>query len=523
MNEAAAAGDERAWLPEFISVQIPSWSARPELSGRRRVGVLAVCCSAVFMVGLDNASVNVAVPSIGRQLHASVAGQQWTIAAYTITLASLMLLSGSLGDRIGRRAVFQAGLATFALGSWLCSLAPSLGWLVAFRVLQGAGGSMLNPVAMSIIASTFPERAVRARAIGVWGAVLGLGIALGPVLGGELVNWAGWRGIFWVNIPASLAAIVLTAMLVPESKTPQARRLDPAGQILVIVMLAALTYAIIEGPVAGWRSTRICGLFLLAAATLVTLAGYEWHHAEPLINPRFFRSAPFTGAVLIAICSYAALGGFLFLSSLYQQDVRGLSALDSGLRLLPAGLGLAACAPAGGWIVARHGTRIPLIIAGTALTLSSAALSRLTGTSPVSDDAISYAIFGIGCGMLNTAITSTAVSGMPSAQAGVASGISSASRQVGLSLGVAITGSVLSSGPHTPAGPGLTAASHTAWWLLTVCGYIVLILGTVTTTQRTPTLGKPDSGAMRSPRKRRTSQPGVRGSDVRDEARLGSA
>jgi len=179
-------------LPEFIAVQIPPWSARPELSRRRRLGILAVCCSAVFMVGLDNTVVNVAVPSIGRQLNASVAGQQWTIAAYTIVLASLMLLAGALGDRIGRRTVFQAGLATFTLGSWLCSLAPSLGWLVAFRVLQGVGGSMLNPVAMSIIACTFTDRAERARAIGVWGSVLGLSMALGPVLGGGLVSSVGW-------------------------------------------------------------------------------------------------------------------------------------------------------------------------------------------------------------------------------------------------------------------------------------------------------------------------------------------
>ena len=221
MNLAGSGLADGVRLPEFIAVQIPPWSARPELGRRRRMGVLAVCCSAVFMVGLDNTAVNVAVPSIGRQLHASVAGEQWTIAAYTIVLASLMLLAGAMGDRIGRRTVFQAGLATFILGSWLCSLAPGLGWLVAFRVLQAVGGSMLNPVAMSIITSTFTDRAERARAIGVWGAVLGLSMALGPVLGGGLVSSVGWRGIFWANIPVGLAAIVLTAMLVPESRTPR--------------------------------------------------------------------------------------------------------------------------------------------------------------------------------------------------------------------------------------------------------------------------------------------------------------
>jgi EmrB/QacA subfamily drug resistance transporter len=477
MSLAGSGPADGVGLPEFIAVQIPPWSARAEISRRRRMGVLAVCCSAVFMVGLDNTAVNVAVPSIGRQLHASVAGEQWTIAAYTIVLASLMLLAGAMGDRIGRRTVFQAGLATFILGSWLCSLAPSLGWLVAFRVLQAVGGSMLNPVAMSIITSTFTDRAERARAIGVWGAMLGLSMALGPVLGGGLVSSVGWRGIFWINVPIGLAAVVFSAMLVPESRTARPRRPDPVGQILVIAALGALTYAIIEAPVVGWHSARIWGLFALAAVALVTLAGYESRRAEPLIDPRFFRSVPFSGAVLTAICSYAALGGFLFLSPMYLQDVRGLSPLSAGLLLLPAGVALAVCAPVGGAIVARRGTRIPLLIAGAALTLSSAALSRLTSVSPGTSVELSFELFGIGAGMVNTAITSTAVAGMPAAQAGVASGISSASRQVGLSLGVAITGSVLNSGLHGPVRAGFIGASHAGWGLLSGCGYLVLLLG----------------------------------------------
>jgi len=481
MDLAGSGPAEGVRLPEFIAVQLPPWSARPELSRRRRMGVLVACCSAVFMVGLDNTAVNVAVPSIGRQLHASVAGEQWTIAAYTIVLASLMMLAGAMGDRIGRRTVFQGGLATFILGSWLCSVAPSLGWLVAFRVLQAVGGSMLNPVAMSIITSTFTDRAERARAIGVWGAVLGLSMALGPVLGGALVSSVGWRGIFWANIPVGLAAIVLIAMLVPESRTPRPRRPDPVGQILVIVLLGALTYAIIEAPVVGWHSTRIFGLLTVATGALGTLVGYESRRAEPLIDPRFFRSVPFSGAVLTAICSYAALGGFLFLSPMYLQDVRGLSALNAGLLLLPAGAALAVCAPVGGLIVARRGTRIPLLIAGAALTLSSVALSRLTSVSPGFGVELSYELFGIGSGMVNTAITSTAVAGMPPSQAGVASGISSASRQVGLALGVAITGSVLNSGLHGPVRAGFIGASNAGWWVLAGCGCLVLLLGFVTT------------------------------------------
>src|ERR1700727_3113551 len=226
------------------------------LSRRRRFLVLAVCCLSLFIVGLDSTIVNVALPSIGRELHASVSGLQWTIDASLLVLASLLMLSGSTADRVGRRRTFQAGLAVFTLGSLLCSVAPGLGWLIAFRMLQAVGGSMLNPVAMSIITNTFTERAERAKAIGVWGGVFGLSMAMGPVVGGALVDSVGWRGVFWVNIPVGIAAILFTALFVPESKAARARRPDPIGQVLIIAMLGSLTYGIIEGPSYGWDSAR---------------------------------------------------------------------------------------------------------------------------------------------------------------------------------------------------------------------------------------------------------------------------
>src|SRR5580658_7018017 len=227
-----------------------------DLTQRRRLLVLAICCMSLFIVGLDVTVVNVALPSIGRELHAGVSGLQWTIDAYTLVLASLLMLAGSTADRIGRRRTFQTGLAVFSLGSLLCSVAPGLGWLVAFRMVQAVGGSMLNPVAMSIITNTFIEPKARAKAIGVWGGVFGLSMALGPLLGGALVDAVDWRGVFWVNIPVGIAALVLTALFVPESKAPRPRRLDPFGQVLVIVLLASLTYAVIEGPTYGWGSVR---------------------------------------------------------------------------------------------------------------------------------------------------------------------------------------------------------------------------------------------------------------------------
>jgi EmrB/QacA subfamily drug resistance transporter len=468
-------------LPEFITTQIPRWSVLPEISRARRRLVLGVCCMGLFMAGVDNTIVNVALPSIRDQLHASVSELQWTVAGYTIVLASLMMVAGAAADRFGRRTVLQAGLAVFTLGSWLCSLAPGLGWLIAFRVIQAIGGSMLNPVAVSIISHTFADGAERSRAIGVWGGMFGWSMALGPALGGLLVGLSGWRSIFWANIPVGLAAIVLTAVFVPESRAPRPRRPDPVGQLMVTVMLGSLTYAIIEGPVDGWRSARITGLFALAAVALVTAAAYESRRREPFIDPRFFRSVPFAGAVLTAICLFAALGGFLFITTLYLQDVRGLSPMVAGLWLFPAAIGVSVCAPLSGWIIARRGARVPLLIAGAALTLASAALSRASGVSSDGFLVAAYELFGAGFGMVNAAITNIALSGMPRGQSGVAGGISSASRQVGQSLGVAIVGAMITVGLRGPMQSGFTQASRPGWWLLAGCGYLILILGFITT------------------------------------------
>jgi EmrB/QacA subfamily drug resistance transporter len=435
----------------------------------------------LFIVGLDSTIVNVALPSIGRELHSSVSGLQWTIDAYTLVLASLLMLSGSTADRIGRRRTFQAGLAVFTAGSLLCSLAPSLGWLIAFRMVQAVGGSMLNPVAMSIITNTFTDQRERARAIGVWGAVFGLSMALGPVAGGALVDSVGWRGIFWVNIPIGIAAIVLCALFVPESKADRARRPDPVGQVLLIVLLASLTFAIIEGPSRGWGSPLIAGLFGLAAVALAGFVPYELRRTEPLLNPRFFGSAPFAGATVTAVIAFAALGGFLFLNTLYLQDVRGFSALTAGLYLLPMAATMAACAVLSGRLVAARGARIPLVVSGLGFIAGGILLSMITDHSSPGFLLPSYVIFGVGIGLVNAPITNSAVSGMPRQQAGVAAGVASTSRQVGTSLGVAVMGSVLSGNLHGGMRAGFVDASRPGWWIVAACGAVTLILGFVTT------------------------------------------
>ncbi|MFH8571279.1 MFS transporter [Streptomyces sp. NPDC017993] len=454
----------------------------PELSHRRRLLVLAICCMSLLIVSLDNTILNVALPSMQRELHASVSGMQWTIDAYTLVLASLLMLSGSTADRLGRRRIFLIGLVVFALGSLLCSLAADLQWLVVFRMVQAVGGSMLNPVAMSIITNTFTEPRERARAIGIWGGVVGISMAAGPVIGGLLVQTAGWRSIFWLNVPIAALALFLTLRYVPESRAPAPRRVDPVGQLLVITLLGSLTYAIIEAPEAGWHSPQILGFALLALASLAGLLGYERRRREPLIDLRFFHSAPFSGATAIAVCAFASLGGFLFMNTLYLQNVRGLSALDAGLYMLPMASMTLVFAPLSGRLVGSRGPRLSLLLAGIMMALSGVLFAAFDAESSTALLFTGYVLFGIGFGLVNAPITNTAVSGMPRAQAGVAAAVASTSRQVGQTLGVAVIGAVLASGAHDAASDAaFTAAARPAWWIITGCGAAVLALGALTT------------------------------------------
>jgi len=447
---------------------------------RGRLIVLATCCLSLLIVGLDTTIVNVALPSIHHQLHASVSGLQWTIDAYTLVLASLLMLAGSTGDRLGRRRVFQIGLVVFSLGSLLCGLAPSLGALIAARVLQAIGGSMLNPVAMSIVRNVFEDPRERAQAIGIWGAVFGLSMALGPVVGGALVDASSWRAVFFVNVPVGLVAMLLAARYVPESRAEHPRRLDPVGQLLIIAGLGALTFAIIDGPRAGWTSAQTLGVFAFAALCLTTLIPYELRRREPLLEVRFFASAPLSGASAIAVLAFAGIGGFLFLNTLYLQNVRGFSPLHAGLELLPMAAMIFLCAPLSGRIVGRQGPRGPMLVAAAALVVASLMLTRLSPTTAVPYLLVSYVLFGIGNGLINPPITNTAVTGMPAAQAGVASAVASTSRQVGMTLGVAVIGAIAGGGVAGHIGRGFAAHTHSGWWILVGLGAAIGVLAGLT-------------------------------------------
>ena len=484
----------------------------PELSPRQRLAVLALCCSSLLMVSLDNTVVNVALPAMARGLHASVSGLQWIVDAYTMVLASLVMFAGATGDRFGRRRAFQVGLAVFTVSSALCSLAPSLDWLIAFRVMQAVGGSLLTPVGMSILSSVFTSGKERAWAIGVWVSTLGVGMAAGPVLGGVLTGTVGWRGVFWVNVPVGLAASVLTRLLVPESRARSSRRPDPVAQILVIVMLGSVVYAIIQGAHSDWRASGIRDLFVMAAVAFLALVVWEVRRTEPLIDPRFFRSLTFSGAMVTAVCAFACLSGFLFLSTIYLQDVRRLTPLAAGLHLLPAAAAIAVCPPLAPWLASRAGPRVPPMLGGLALTLSMAAMSRLTGSTGNAYLVATFAVFGFGVAMIDGQISSVAVSAMPLVQAGLASGIAATGRQVGQALGVAVSGALLDASMHGTMQVWFLRASQSAWVMLGGCACTVTVLGLLTARARGARGSVPDASEPRTqtppPRRDSPQDPG---------------
>jgi EmrB/QacA subfamily drug resistance transporter len=455
----------------------------PELRARRRYLVLAICCTSLFVVAMDSTIVNVALPAMRRDLDASVSSLQWTIDAYTLVLASFLMLSGSTADRVGRRRTFQLGLATFGAGSLLCGMAPGIGWLIAARGLQAVGGTMLNPVALSIIANTFTDRVERARAIGVWGAVNGLALGTGPIVGGALVDSVGWRAIFWVNVPVVIAGIVGTALFVPESRAARARRFDPIGQALVVIALACTVYAIIEAPRLGWTSIEILVLFAVAVAGLAGLLVIEPRRTDPLLELRFFRSIPFSAATLTAVVAYCGFGSFLFVNTLYLQDARGLSALRAGLCMLPVAVLMVVLAPLSGRVVGARGPRLPLLLAGIATLLAGIGFTRLTPATPLTLLLGLYALIGFGQGLVNPPITNSAVSGMPSSMAGVAASVASTSRQTGMTLGVAVSGSIVSAATAGGSTP-FTDATHAVWWIVAGLGLVVILLALVGTSRR---------------------------------------
>jgi MFS family permease len=310
----------------------------------------------------------------------------------------------------------------------------------------------------------------------MWGSVAGLSLASGPVLGGLLVSGIGWRSIFWINVPIGLMAIVLTQRFVPESRAEKPRRLDPPGQLAVIALLGCLTAGIIEGPRSGWGSAPIVALFAVAVLAAIALVVLESGRHEPLIDMRYFRSVPFSGAALIGVVALATLGGFLFLNTLYLQDVRGYSALHAGLLTIPMAAMIGVFSTVSGRLVASRGPRLPLIVSGGLIAVGAILLISLRAHTAVWYLIVAYLVYGVGAGLVSAPITNTALSGMPRDQSGIAGAIASTFRQTGAAVGVAVTGAMIAT-----TAAGFVHASHAAWAVLAGCGAMVMLLGMVST------------------------------------------
>ncbi len=454
-----------------------------ELSDRRKAAILATCCLTVLITSTDLTIANLAIPSIRTDLAATAAHAQWVIAIYALGVASLQLLGGAAGDRFGRRRVLQTGTAVFLLGSLLCSLAPTIDILIAARLVQGVGASMMNPVALAIISQVFVAPTERARAIGIWGAVFGAALALGPFAGGLLIDLFGWRSVFWINLPIGAVAIVACALLVPESRSATNRGVDPVGQLLAAGSLFGLVFVLIEIPGRGWAHPWI---MVTAAAAVCAFAGflrYESRHASPFVDLRYFRSIPLTAAALTALFVFIVWGAFLFMMSIYLQGWRGLPAVHAGLLLLPVGFAVVVSSPISGRLVGRFGTRPSLLIAGLMTAAMSTMLIFLTPMAPQWLLMTIFVTFGITFGMVTVPINYAAVSGMPSDRAGAAAGITSTSKQIGISVGVALSG-VLAAGALSPPMGDFTAAADPLWLFTCALGLAIAVLGIVSTSPR---------------------------------------
>lgn len=402
---------------------------------------------------------NVALPSIQRDLKASIQDLQWIIDGYVLVRGSLLFSAGAVGDRFGRRRIFQTGLVIFGIGSLLSSVAPSPTLLIAFRVLQAVGGAALTPASLAVISNVFREPKERARALGIWSATTGLSTGLGPVVGGFLVVYVGWRSVFWINIPIIVLAFILAARYMPESKARNVRKLDPAGQVLIFLTLSLLIYALIESAVDGWTSPFILGMFAASAVGLLAFVVTESRVGEPLLDLGTFRIPSFTGAFVVAVLVFVAFTGFLFLNTLYLQEIRGYSPLDAGVLLVPATIGNLVLAPISGRITGARGPRLPVTIACLSLIAGLLMLSTVGPNTALAYLIVAYVLLGAGFGLVNAPITNAAVAGMPLDRAGVAGATTSTGRQIGSSIGIALLGSLALTG-FAAALPGKLAGLH---------------------------------------------------------------
>jgi EmrB/QacA subfamily drug resistance transporter len=416
-----------------------------ELSTRRRTLVLATVCLAAFAINLDTTIVNVALPDLGRQLGATTRDLQWIVDGYNLAFAALVLTAGSLGDRFGRRPALLVGLAGFALSSGIGAVVDSASALVAVRLVMGASAAVIFPTTLSIITNTFPDRRDRAKAIGVWGAVTGLGVAVGPVTGGLLLAHFGWPSVFLALVPVAVLALVATWAWVPESSDPSQARIDPPGLVLSSAAIGVLVYTIIEAPGRGWGSPATVAGFAGALVLVAAFVAVERRRERPMIDLTLFRTPAFSAASASVTVAFFALFGFIFLVTQYFQFLRGYGTLSTGLRILPVAMTIAIGSVGGVALAGRIGTR-PVVTTGLLLLGSSFGWIALSATfTPYNQIVGQMVLMGLGLGLTTAPATESILSVLPPAKAGVGSAVNDATREVGGTLGVAVLGSIFPS------------------------------------------------------------------------------
>ena len=429
----------------------------------RRWLALGVLCASLLAIVVDNTIVNVALPTLVRELDADVRELQWVVDAYTLVFAGLLLLAGTLGDRFGRRRTLLAGLAVFAVASAAAAAMSGVGGLIAARAVMGAGAACIMPATLSLLISVFPDPRERALAVGLWAATAGLGVALGPVAGGVLLDHFWWGSIFIVNVPLCALALLAAPAVLPESRDPFARRVDWTGAALSAVGLIALVWAVIETPSEGWTSVRVLAAGAVAALALGAFAVQQRRAAEPLLDLELFRDPRFSAASATIVVLFFSLFGFLFLATQYLQFVLGFSPSAAGVRVLPYAGAMIVFAPLSATVTGRFGTR-PVAAIGMALFAAG-----LTVAATVTVDggygrlAVAFVLMGAGMGLAGAPATESIMSSLPPERANVGSAVNDTTRELGGALGVAIVGSIMSSLYAGRLGDGMTGGEREAF------------------------------------------------------------